>query len=40
MIKQNSMNETEKFLEAFIEKHYGLQPDHYLTMVFQKNGQV
>jgi hypothetical protein len=40
MIAQQNMNETEKMLEAFLEKHYGLQADKYITMVFQKNGQI
>ena len=32
------MNETEKFLETFLERNYGLQTDRYVTMVLRKNG--
>lgn len=35
---QNNFSDTEKFIESFIEKHYGLQTDRYVTLVFQKNG--
>jgi predicted SAM-dependent methyltransferase len=40
MIAQESMNELEKFIESFLERHYGLQPDRYITIVFEKNGKI
>ena len=38
MEAQNNFSETERFLEQFIEKNYGLQTDRYVTLVFEKNG--
>jgi hypothetical protein len=40
MVYQSSMNETEKFLEYFLEKNYGLQTDKYITIILQKNGKI
>jgi predicted SAM-dependent methyltransferase len=37
---QASMNETDRYLEEFLESNYGLQLDRYITLVFTKNGQV
>lgn len=40
MQAQLGMNEAEKFIEHFMERHYGLQTDRYITMVHQKNGKI
>lgn len=38
MVAQQQFNDTEKYLSFFLEKHYGLEIDRYITMVFEKNG--
>jgi predicted SAM-dependent methyltransferase len=38
MNAQEKFSESEKMLETFMEKNYGLQTDRYVTMVFEKNG--
>lgn len=38
MINHNNFDDTENYLSIFLQKHYGLELDRYITMVFQKNG--
>jgi predicted SAM-dependent methyltransferase len=40
MISQLNMTDFEKTIEKFMEMNYGLETDRYITMVFNKNGQV
>jgi hypothetical protein len=36
MLKQSEMNQTELFVENFMEMNYGLQLDQYVTMILKK----
>lgn len=38
MNAQEKFSESEKMLETFMEKNYGLQTDRYVTLVFEKRG--
>ena len=38
MVTHSQFNDTEKYLSMFLEKHYSLEIDRYITMVFEKHG--